>query len=83
MRDGRGYLLDSECRFPSCTRPQRARGYCAAHYFQWLSGSMRVLRDDTPRRLCSVGGCERLHHATGLCVVHYNVANKRANRLRS
>lgn len=29
---------NSTCTFTECNRPSRARGYCGAHYKQWLKG---------------------------------------------
>ena len=35
------------CRSPGCSRPHRARGYCAPHYEQWRRSTLRPHRDGT------------------------------------
>lgn len=59
------------CSAEDCERyPDGGKGMCSMHYRRWLK------RGDTslayPRRdpICSVDGCDRPHHANGLCTWH-------------
>lgn len=71
------------CRVPVCDRNTIASGYCRPHYekrrkFGYVP-NLPVEKFNAPgsRGVCSVGECEKLHHALGLCVNHYMVYRRR------
>lgn len=62
--------MTAACNGPECDRPVRARGYCRAHYRQFLkTGTVKKLRGS--RKSCRVDGCGRPAHAKELCPKHY------------
>ena len=57
----------STCSQPACGKPAKARGVCAAHYYQLRrSGGMQKLQP----RVCNVDGCGKKHSSHGFCENH-------------
>lgn len=58
-----------KCIASGCTRPARAKGYCASHYAQVRKGQPLTALE--PLKQCSVEGCTKLAEAKGVCWAHY------------
>lgn len=66
------------CTGPNCTRTDHmAKGLCSAHYIQQYRGlTLTPLRRWGRNRRCEAEGCDRAHHAHGLCFMHYERTTK-------
>jgi hypothetical protein len=65
---------DGTCLIEGCDRPVgrvKSRGWCTAHYTRWQRhGSPVGGRERYGTSGCDVLGCDRPHHARGLCRPH-------------
>lgn len=60
------------CTFPDCSKPHRAKGYCAGHYMQYTTGKpLKELQVRKPRPVCKFEGCDKSYLARGYCSGHY------------
>lgn len=63
------------CRVDSCVSPVRVKKHqlCTTHYHRWKrhGDTSVVLHKPRTEPTCSVDGCEKPNHATGLCQRHY------------
>lgn len=59
------------CTIEGCTRPLRARGWCATHWARWHKHGTTELRQFSP--LCSVEGCSKASRSlrAEMCETHY------------
>lgn len=64
---------DKRCKAPHCDRKSKSLGYCSKHYQQiYRYGQLTPEREQgSPKRFCSVKGCNNLVHAKGYCSTHY------------
>ena len=64
--------IDALCSaVPGCSRPVVSKGFCNAHYLQFLKGEpFKHVQNRKPFKRCSVKGCERPHSAYGYCGTH-------------
>lgn len=71
-------MSDRTCSIDGCKKPVgkvKSRGWCTAHYTRWqrhrdpLGGRARYGTSG-----CEKPGCDRSHHANGLCIFHANAA---------
>lgn len=55
------------CSIPDCGKPERARGWCMAHYARHRkNGAPKITRSG-----CVVDGCGRKHFGQGYCSMHW------------
>lgn len=61
---------EAVCQFRNCTRPVRARGFCALHYtLLRATGALWVRRSS--RYICIENDCEQVVYARNMCQSHY------------
>lgn len=62
------------CSVSGCSRPQKNRGWCHAHYKRWQTNGDVAAEVPVrgPRGQCSVDGCDRPHAGKGFCAAHYS-----------
>ena len=60
------------CIIYDCEKENHARGYCKAHYQQFIRNNKDIerLREDR-RTKCTIYGCENFNHAKYRCEKHY------------
>lgn len=63
-------MLPKICSIPECGKPNKARGWCSAHWWRWKTHGDPLGAVYTPIP-CSIDGCETISHARSWCSAHY------------
>lgn len=72
--EGVAEMAHRTCSIDGCSRPHKARGWCAAHYGMWQRTGHPgpvVARYRKPDVACSVDGCTARRYCKGFCRNHY------------
>lgn len=65
-------MPNGTCSVDGCSKPDRARGWCPAHWRRWrLYGDPLGSASSTATAVCTVDECGRPHIARGFCTLHY------------